>query len=215
MKKKILTALAILTLLFTFLAITAFATSEEFNTDTTLTADASDAADEEVGSPDADSGSENIFAVIYSAILENSDKLLSALAFLGSLVIAFAYKKGLIPIIKGSLSALTSAVVTLKEETASGMESTSKEALAVREKFESAEQLLSSLTERLDSLSTELSCLSEEKKRSEALRLIMSSQVDMLYEIFMSSALPQYQKDSVGERIGEMKRALAEGVKND
>ena len=34
------------------------------------------------------------------------------------------------------------------------------------------------------------------------------SQVDMLYAIFMSSALPQYQKDEVGARIKEMREEL-------
>jgi hypothetical protein len=47
------------------------------------------------------------------------------------------------------------------------------------------------------------------------MKTIMSAQVDMLYNIFMSSSLPQYSKDAVGERISEMKAALAEPVSND
>ena len=40
------------------------------------------------------------------------------------------------------------------------------------------------------------------------LRLILNSQIELLYEIFMSSSLPTYQKDAVGARFAEMKRAL-------
>ena len=32
----------------------------------------------------------------------------------------------------------------------------------------------------------------------------------MLYDVFMSSALPQYQKDAVGERIAKMREAITE-----
>ena len=33
----------------------------------------------------------------------------------------------------------------------------------------------------------------------------MSAQIDMLYGIFMTSSLPQYQKDAVSEHIHKMK----------
>ena len=38
----------------------------------------------------------------------------------------------------------------------------------------------------------------------------MQNQIDMLYEVFISSSLPLYQKEAVGERIAEMKRILNE-----
>ena len=37
------------------------------------------------------------------------------------------------------------------------------------------------------------------------MKIILSAQIDMLYDIFMTSSLPQYQKDAVSKRIGEMK----------
>ena len=36
----------------------------------------------------------------------------------------------------------------------------------------------------------------------------MQMQINMLYDIFMTSALPQYQKDAVGERISAMNKLL-------
>ena len=41
---------------------------------------------------------------------------------------------------------------------------------------------------------------------------MVKAQIDMLYDVFMSSALPQYQKDAVGERIAKMKEALVENA---
>ena len=40
------------------------------------------------------------------------------------------------------------------------------------------------------------------------MRLVIEGQIDMLYAIFMSSALPQYQKDEIGERIKLMREVL-------
>jgi hypothetical protein len=36
----------------------------------------------------------------------------------------------------------------------------------------------------------------------------MREQVEMLYDSFISSALPEYQKEAVGMRINEMKKLL-------
>ena len=47
------------------------------------------------------------------------------------------------------------------------------------------------------------------------LRLVVDTQIDMLYDIFMSSALPQYQKDAVGERIAKMKGAIRENANRE
>ena len=42
----------------------------------------------------------------------------------------------------------------------------------------------------------------------EAIRTVLLGQIDMLYAIFMSSALPQYQKDEIGLKIQEMREEL-------
>ena len=43
----------------------------------------------------------------------------------------------------------------------------------------------------------------------------MLSQIDMLYEIFMQSGLPQYSKDALGERMAKMKKTLGVGEEDD
>ena len=72
--------------------------------------------------------------------------------------------------------------------------------------------LVKKLGERLDEMSTTLNEVKEKEqqkeKNSESLAVIVGAQIDMLYDIFMSSALPQYQKDAIGERVAKMKEAL-------
>ena len=45
-------------------------------------------------------------------------------------------------------------------------------------------------------------------KERETMRLILSSQVDMLYAIFISSSLPEYQKEEIGLKIQRMREEL-------
>ena len=60
---------------------------------------------------------ENPYSVIFNTFLENSPQILSALAFIGSIIIMLCYKKGLIPLIKEALSALSSGVKSIGEKT--------------------------------------------------------------------------------------------------
>ena len=73
--------------------------------------------------------------------------------------------------------------------------------------------MIGALTEKISSLDNAVNerLVMDEKARGEyeKLRFIIEGQIDMLYDIFMSSALPQYQKDAVGERIGKMKGMVA------
>ena len=53
---------------------------------------------------------------------------------------------------------------------------------------------------------------SEARREKKQLYLILNAQIEMLYDLFMSSALPQYQKDAVGEKIAKMKEAVRENA---
>ncbi len=70
----------------------------------------------EAGTAGVENFEEGIFKLIYSAVVENSDKLFSALAFIGMLTVAFAYKKGFLPLAEKSLSSLSSSLSKLREE---------------------------------------------------------------------------------------------------
>ena len=73
----------------------------------------------------------------------------------------------------------------------------------------------------IDELSKNLDVIAERVKESEEERLAvnrlktaMLTEVEMLYDIFMHSSLPQYSKDNVGEKISAMKKALGTGEEN-
>lgn len=187
--KKFLTLLTVLITLLSAFSLVAFAETP-------------DATDSEAAE------SCTFFDEAYEFISENADRILSALAFIGSLALAFAYRRGLIPLLRGGLGTLSGAVDSLKENTEAA-DSKAREILGcAAEKLDSAERLMAELTEKLSSIEKELQLTKEEERRAADLRVIMSTQIDLLHDIFMSSSLPYYRKEEVGERVAEMKRAL-------
>jgi hypothetical protein len=144
----------------------------------------------------------------YELLLSNADKLFALLAFLSSLLVGFAYKKGLLPFVKTALSALATGVANLKEESLKAEESAGAVLRCAEEKLTRAEECVNLISERIAAIEKELSAAKEDSMKDAELRLILNSQIELLYEIFMSSSLPTYQKDAVGARFAEMKRAL-------
>ena len=184
--KKFLTVTLLLVLTFSLLAVTAFAGE----------------------GADAQTTEANVFSEVYEVILRHSDKILSALAFLASLFLAFAYRSGIIPLIKGGLNTLGTAVGKLKEETDKASEISLKTISEAKDKLADTENVLTALTDKLGALEEKLGAAIEDKERAKDMKLILEAQIDMLYEIFMSSSIPLFQKEAVGEKIAAMKRRL-------
>ena len=155
------------------------------------------------------------FSIAYDELVANADKILSALAFIGSLILAFSYKKGLFPIVKGTLTKLTSVVGEIGERADSIAQNGEENAKLISERLKKTEEMISHFGESISAVEKELESAKENQKNEENFRIILRAQVDMLYEIFMSSSLPQYSKDAVGEKISAMKAALSQGENSE
>lgn len=157
---------------------------------------------------EAETENESFYELVYSALREHSEKILSALAAIGSLLLAFTYRRGLMPTLNGALEKMCEGIGKIK--TASE-EQTKNAALLLseaEERLENSKNALADITNKLEKLELELSESLESKDEREKMKIILLSQTEMLYDIFMSSALPQYQKDMVGERTLKIKEEL-------
>lgn len=161
-------------------------------------------------------GEENLFSRIYAELTRYTGEIFCALTFVGSVVLAFAYKKGLLPLIEKSLLAISTAVGRIKESTKESADKTTALASDIDERLTKTSETVERLAKRVGELDASLgdSLNDEREARLEAreLRTVIDAQIDMLYAIFMSSALPQYQKDEVGERVAKMKEAIRENA---
>ena len=200
MKKFLLFAILVITLTLT-LSVSAFATDE---------------VPENESATETESGEkENAFAEIYALTVDNIDKVFSALAFVSSLLLALAYRRGLIPIINTGLSAIKKNADSFEGAMTESLDKTETSLNFLTDKFASCMNGVEQISEYLTSLTERLDLIESKKDNAKVLKTVMLSQIDMLYEIFMNSALPQYSKDALGERVSEMKKSIACGEEND
>lgn len=195
--KKILTFILILTVLVSGFCIAVHAEEPDYETENTANAE--------------DTENKNFYEIIYGAFRDNSEKITSALAAIASLVLAFCYKRGLMPSVKGATNKLCDLVSKVKDASEEQAETAKELLYSAEEKLLCARDSIEKLNERLMELEKELSESLADKDEREKMKLILMAQTEMLYDIFMTSALPQYQKDIVGERTARMKEQLNVG----
>ena len=205
--KKIRVLILITAALFTVFTVSAFASESSDEAALENKGSLNEAIAEEKGEAE-DIAEKNIFESLYGEIKLHSEEILSALAFIGSLFIALTYKRGLLPMLRGSLNTMSERLGEIKDGAESSAAQSGEAIKAASEKLDKASELIALLSERLGTLEKELNEGKETRKEKETMRLIMATQVDMLYDIFATSSLPVYQKEIVGEKISEMKKAL-------
>ena len=147
----------------------------------------------------------NVFEELYAAVSEFSGEIASALAFLGSLIVALAYKRGLMPAVKSGIGAIGGAVSQLKDSTESYSKHQDELLTEFGERLCRAEEVLERFGQAIDEIAEKTEDGKSAAEDRASMKALMSAQIDMLYDIFMTSSLPQYQKDAVNKRIGEMK----------
>lgn len=158
---------------------------------------------------------DNLFEEIYNELYAHASEIISALTLVGTLIIGFAYKKGLLPLVSRAVNGIQSAVGKIKENTEQGAKSTQDGIEAINTKLSELENSLNIFSESFCELGERLECCCDYENDKKKMSTLISAQVDMLYDIFMTSSLPQYQKDAVGARIGKMREELSAYEKSE
>lgn len=151
---------------------------------------------------------ENVFETVYLKVCEYMPEILSGAAFIGSLILAFAFKRGLLPIVKGSIGAIGDAVgeISLRKDEDGRLLDTISSTLG--EGLSLADEAIKELGAKIDLLTTSLESAERRAGDRETLFKVINGQIDMLYDVFMSSSLPHFQKEAVGAKIAEMREAV-------
>ena len=150
----------------------------------------------------------NVFEAFYDTVCEHTSEILCALSVLATGALAIAYKKGLIPLISKSLSAIVGGVGKMKDATEREADMLKAEAEKLGNMIDGASAALDGVLLRLSNLETALNGISKIEKSEDAIKIILSQQVDTLADIFMNSAMPEYRKSELAERLKVMKEEL-------
>lgn len=165
-------------------------------------------AEEEIQNGEASEGFGNGYSEVYELVLAHVSEIFSLAAFCGSIILAVIYKSGLMPLMRDGLSGLKNAAVKIKEATDSA-ELHNKESIdSIAARIDALEETFTDMGKAFDRLADALSgyrSLGEHNKRIDT---ILEGELDMLYDIFMTSALPEYEKARVGERMTRLREVL-------
>ena len=150
----------------------------------------------------------NFFTDLYAEFSPHLGDLLSALSFAASLIIMIACKKSVLPGFRGAQEAISISYDKMTKENESTMSAVIEGYDLLSRRMEELERSVVSLSESSSEYIKRLESIDYERERT-ALREILLTQVDMLYNVFISSSLPQYQKDGVGRAIEKMRDVVS------
>lgn len=151
---------------------------------------------------------ENGFEKIYEAIMKHISEILSLAAFIGSLICAVIYKSGLMPLIEKGLGGVKNAAQKIKEATDRAECDNKASINYIGERMNELELAISELKETLTEATIAMDSSRETTSHCQRIDSLLAGELDMLYDIFMSSALPEYEKARVGERVSKLKEEL-------
>lgn len=209
--KKFFTVLAVALLIVGVLSVGTLAAFEDDTSHYEVSAESEATADADNAGALAESTEVNFFEKLYDAVTDYISEILCVLAFGGSFLIAVLYKKGLLPLLKGALGAINSAVGKIKDATENSAIADTEKTAKITEALDRAQSLIEAQTRSLEDVEKRLDALSQDKSEREKMKLILECEVELLYDIFMSSALPEYQKDAVAKRL----KAISSLVKEE
>jgi hypothetical protein len=148
----------------------------------------------------------NPFEILYNAALLHAGEIFSALACLFSAILMLCYRKGIMPLIEGGIGAISGSVSTISREAERQSQLSDKTKELIADKLEGAEALLNRISASFEDFDNRLKTCEGLKSFENSVREILLSQIDLLYEVFMNSSLPQYEKDRIGEMVNAMKK---------
>lgn len=150
----------------------------------------------------------NIFTLIYDSAVAHAAEIFSFLSLIGTVIISYLYKKGLIPSVKSALSTMGTAVGSIKESSDKQCQEQKLSQENINRRLAEFEQAFLKYEKTLREMESRLIAENEVYTQIERSNMLLSSQIDMLYDIFMTSSLPQYQKEATGQRINKMRKEL-------
>ena len=158
--------------------------------------------------PNAEAAEPDAFSMLYEAAAAHVTEIFSAIAAAGALVIALCYRKGLIPLLKNGIGAIGSAT----KEWGKSAENYGKEAKEICQNANDYIHILGEKAEQTQncilSIEQKISKLGDRMEETEQIKAVLEGQMDMLYDVFLSSSLPEFEKERVSLRMEKMKQAL-------
>lgn len=156
-----------------------------------------------------DTVDQTFFGEIFAEVKEHSAEVFSALTLVGSCVLAFSYKNGLLPTLKKSVGGIGNVISEIKDNTDKAARASETIESSTKEGVLALTNAISSLGDALYEVKDRITALERDEDERESFELLIGEQVSLLYDIFMSSSMPEYRKEAVCKRLERMKETIA------
>ncbi len=141
-------------------------------------------------------------------LTENAGELLGILTLLSSLLIAFLYKSGLLPLLRNGISAISETAGKTGKMTEIFTEKAEKELEALKENTAPLQELIAKTEEYLNDVKD---ALQRTEKTEKETRDILAAETALFYELLSSVNLPEAQKENMSERYYKLLKRLEAG----
>ena len=208
MKRSILLIITVLTLFVCSFGVKAFA------------AEAPDTADNiNISLQEGEEGNAPVSELMLDYVRSYTSEIFCSLTFIGSLITAFLYKKGLLPTLSEGINRIYSIAVKsgesateLQKKTEARLESFLDTTLPLLEKAGELTEYAEALRQNSLAMQNELQ---REKSEREALSQVLSGQTELLYGVFMSANIPEFQKEQLAERYNRIQAVIKKSAAGD
>ena len=136
---------------------------------------------------------------------ENTAEILGTLTFLASVLVAFFYKKGILPLLRTGLSALSESAGKTGRLTEKFAAKAEEEIAAIRASTLPVAEVLQKTEECMNEMHQ---TIDEVKEAWEQTRRILATETTLFYELLSSANLPQAQKDSMSDSYYRLRDEL-------
>lgn len=159
-----------------------------------------------------DSNKDNVEPVSRSfrnALSEHLGEIIGSVTLIMTAVVAILYKRGLVPSVSGAISALNASTGNVMNKMYAYAQSTDEAMEKLAEDISPVSDAVLDFSEKYISLISDVSAVTEKMKiilsSEENLKKLIHMQCEILYSVFMSSNIPQYQKDYLGKLYTQIK----------
>ena len=172
---------------------------------------------EEIMMPEAEEMADSTLSGAVLMFLEQNGNDICQYLSLGlSVLLAWLFKKGLLPslsggvshiskTLEGGLSALTEEGKQLAKTTEANLQTFVEAVTPALELLSQGAEHLQSTEDALKEMNNELTNAKQDRLRANT---VLAAQMELFYQFFMAVNLPQYQKEQLGERYVQLMRLV-------
>ncbi len=155
----------------------------------------------------SDTSSEAPAAVdaVVGFLTENTDEILGILTLISSLLIAFLYKSGLLPLLRNGISALADTAGKTGKMTELFTQKAQEELDALKQNTAPLQELMEKAESYLRATSEALAHTEQSEKE---MRDILAAETALFYELLSSVNLPEAQKENMSDRYYKLLKKL-------